>query len=366
MVLSSIYLRESWKYGERAFRNCMLDVGHALGAVGTAASCLGWQIAIQDEVGTEDLYSLLGMDDVDLEAERPNCLLAIFNDGVIHNVSLSSETMRAFHSASFKGRPNVLSVDQVDWPIINSVSGATSKPAKMDVYEKKAAFAKRKASSEICRVIRRRRSAQAMDGRTTISSDKFYEILRLTLPNQLPLSLFPWKPHVDLVLFIHRIQGLESGLYLLARDEGRVDELRNLMAADFAWERNKSSTKDLKLYLLAQGDLRPMARQASCHQEIAYDGCFAVAMLAEFEKPIEIGPWFYNRLYWECGMIGQLLYLGAETIGFRGCWIGCFFDDFVHELLGFMGMKFQDLYHFTVGKALEDKRLITLPPYSLA
>jgi len=65
-------------------------------------------------------------------------------------------------------------------------------------------------------------------------------------------------------------------------------------------------------------------------------------------------------------MIGQLLYLGAETIGFRGCWIGCFFDDFVHELLGFMGMKFQDLYHFTVGKALEDKRLITLPPYSLA
>jgi len=90
-------------------------------------------------------------------------------------------------------------------------------------------------------------------------------------------------------------------------------------------------------------------------------------MLAEFEKPIqEIGPWFYNRLYWECGVIGQLLYLGAEIIGFRGCGIGCSFDDFVHRMLGLTGMEFQDLYHFTVSKALEDKRLITLPPFSLA
>ena len=151
------------------------------------------------------------------------------------------------------------------------------------------------------------------------------------------------------------------------RDEDLVDELRNLMAADFTWERNKSSPKDLELYLLAQGDLRHMAQQASCHQEIAYGGCFAVAILAEFEKPIrEIGPWFYNRLFWECGVIDQLLYLGAEIIGFRGCGIGCSFDDFVHRMLGLTGMEFQDLYHFAVGKALEDKRLITLPPFSLA
>ena len=30
--LTSIFWREAWKYGERAFRYCQHDVGHALGA----------------------------------------------------------------------------------------------------------------------------------------------------------------------------------------------------------------------------------------------------------------------------------------------------------------------------------------------
>ena len=34
LILSSIYWREAWKYGERALRYCNLDVGHALGALG--------------------------------------------------------------------------------------------------------------------------------------------------------------------------------------------------------------------------------------------------------------------------------------------------------------------------------------------
>ena len=32
VVLSSIFWREAWKYGERAFRYCNHDVGHALAA----------------------------------------------------------------------------------------------------------------------------------------------------------------------------------------------------------------------------------------------------------------------------------------------------------------------------------------------
>jgi hypothetical protein len=87
-------------------------------------------------------------------------------------------------------------------------------------------------------------------------------------------------------------------------------------------------------------------------------------MLSEFERPLqEIGAWFYPRLYWECGMIGQSLYLGAEVKGFRGCGIGCYFDDAVHEMLGLKGRAYQDLYHFTVGKAIDDPRITTLPAY---
>ena len=58
-------------------------------------------------------------------------------------------------------------------------------------------------------------------------------------------------------------------------------------------------------------------------------------MLAEFERPLtEHGAWVYPRLFWECGMIGQVLYLEAEAAGLRGTGIGCFFDDGMHSLLG--------------------------------
>jgi hypothetical protein len=88
-------------------------------------------------------------------------------------------------------------------------------------------------------------------------------------------------------------------------------------------------------------------------------------MIAEFERPmIEHGAWFYRRLFWETGVIGQILYLEAEAAGVRATGIGCFFDDPVHEIFGFHGMAYQSLYHFTVGAHVEDTRLTTLPPYT--
>ncbi len=63
-------------------------------------------------------------------------------------------------------------------------------------------------------------------------------------------------------------------------------------------------------------------------------------------------------------MIGQVLYLEAESLALRGTGIGCFFDDPVHEVFGFSSWQFQSLYHFTVGGAVEDRRLTTLPPYT--
>jgi len=136
------------------------------------------------------------------------------------------------------------------------------------------------------------------------------------------------------------------------------------MLEEFVWERSSRTPHDLEFFLLAQGDRRLAAKEASCRQDIASDGCFAAAMLSLFEEPLQkYGPWYYSRLFWECGMIGQAFYLAGEAAGFQGCGIGCFFDDIVHRMLGLSGWKYQDLYHFTVGKALPDPRLIDLPAY---
>ena len=60
--LTSIYWRESWKYGERAFRYCQHDVGHAIGAVAISAGSLGWCARLLERVGISALECLLGID----------------------------------------------------------------------------------------------------------------------------------------------------------------------------------------------------------------------------------------------------------------------------------------------------------------
>jgi nitroreductase len=166
------------------------------------------------------------------------------------------------------------------------------------------------------------------------------------------------------VVFVHRVKDLVPGLYLLVRDGSQEGTLRAELNSSFAWEQPPACPEDLALYRLERGDARAIARQVSCHQEIASDGCFSLGMLTEFEGPLaRLGPWFYRRLLWECGLIGQVLYLEAEAAGMRGTGIGCFFDDAVHQLLGLETMRFQSLYHFTVGYPVEDSRLTTLPAY---
>ena len=79
-----------------------------------------------------------------------------------------------------------------------------------------------------------------------------------------------------------------------------------------------------------QGTSGNKVRLDGDNQEIAGNSAFAVAMLAGFDPLLRPAPYRYRHLHWECGMIGQVLYLTAEACGLRGTGIGCFFDDEVH------------------------------------
>lgn len=170
----------------------------------------------------------------------------------------------------------------------------------------------------------------------------------------------------NLLLFGRVLSTGEGGIYLLARDPATQDSLRQSTRQHFAWSAPPGCPEQLPLFLLEECDARRMAVQVSCRQEIAGDGAFSLGMIAEFEPRLRRhGPWFYRRLFWESGVIGQVLYLEAEAAGVRATGIGCFFDDPVHQVLGFKDATFQSLYHFTVGGPVEDPRLTTLPPYGL-
>ena len=183
----------------------------------------------------------------------------------------------------------------------------------------------------------------------------------------MPWDSLPWDPTIHLALFVHRVDGLLPGMYMLLRntDPSLKQTFQRCMHQQFAWTVPEQCPASLPLYLLEDGNAQRIATQVSCHQEIAGAGAFSLGMIAEFEASLEKhGPWFYKRLFWETGLIGQVLYLEAEAAGVRSTGIGCFFDDPVHRVLGwYPDTQFQSLYHFTVGGPVEDHRLTTLPPY---
>jgi len=369
---TSIHWREAWKYGERAYRYCQHDAGHAMGAMSLAAAGLGWQATLLDDLGTDSVAALLGvLDPQGAEPETPDCVLAIYPQGeACRTLTLPGDMVARFASVPWQGRPNVLSPSHVEWPIIDRVSAAACKPPTNQVHgvarPTGSPLGIGAAPIAFRQMIFQRRSAVALDGRTGITRDGFYQILAQTLAgsDQFPFNMLPWTPRIHLALFVHRVQDLDPGLYLLVRDPGQTVALRAATKPEFAWEKPAACPDGLPLYRLLTGNAQDLAEQISCHQAIAADGCFALGMIAEFERPLQHdGAWAYPRLFWESGVVGQVLYLEAEATGIRGTGIGCYFDDPMHRVLGLTTLQYQSLYHFTMGGPVNDPRLRTLPPY---
>ena len=373
--LSSIYWREAWKYGARAFRYCAHDCGHAIAAVAYAAAALGLRTRLLAEPGDADVARLLGLDrDADFagaEREAPDCLLWV-GTGDPPTVDALA---RAVDGAQWSGAANALSPAHVEWREIDRVHAATSRPRTplaprfaprgVPPMEKAPALDLPAAT-----IIRQRRSAVDFDGVTSIDAEAFYAILEPLVPRAgvPPWDAWPHAPRVQLALFVHRVAGLAPGLYVFVRAAEAAERLRRATRPDWLWR--KCGPDALELFLLVEHDLRDAARSVCCHQDIAADSCFALGMLADFAS-LEREPWRYRELYWECGMVGQVLYLEAEAAGIRATGIGCFFDDPMHGLLGLPPggggpRPWQSLYHFTAGGAVEDLRLATLPPYSFS
>lgn len=376
--LTSIYWRESWKYGERAFRYCNHDVGHAVGAVACSARALGWELRLVEGIADEDLARLLGTHlQSGIEAEQGDCLLVLYPagaQGVEQSIAhlLPEDWRRRVPDISFSGEPNRLSREHHPWPAIDEVSRATRRsrdagPAQHEPVQDLDAVppsARPDRGFPAEEIIRKRRSAVDMDSLTMLDRDTFYGMLEHTLPARFPYVTLPGPPRVSLAIFVHRVDDLEPGLYLLIRGASHQASLRDSLKREFEWQTPMGCPNGLRLYRLLTGDARQVAKQISCHQDIAGDGVFSLGMLAEYGASLETGDAsIYPRLFWETGLIGQALYLEAEAAGVRGTGIGCFFDDLMHELLGIGDDSWQSLYHFTVGGPVEDTRIKTIPPY---
>jgi SagB-type dehydrogenase family enzyme len=383
--LSSVPWREAWKYGERAFRYCQHDAGHALATLRIAAAALGWQMFLLDGVGDADISHLLGLDrEADFagaEREHPE-LIAVVTPAQTKESpgfpgELPVEALRLVGAGSWHGKANALShTHAADWPVIDDVARATDRARHAGIEDdfsrsppEEELFVPlvRSGSFDVGKVILGRRSAVSMDAKTSIPADTFFRVLARLVPTRdrrcMPWDAIPWRPRIHLGLFVHRVRDVPPGLYALARDPERVEDLRAGIHRPFLWHRPQDCPPGLPFFLLEEGDWQEVAIHVSCGQGIAGDGAFSLAMIADYADAIAAhGAAFYKNLFWEAGVVGQVLYLEAEEAGIRATGIGCYFDEMVHHLFGLSG-GWRSLYHFTVGGPVEDLRLTTLPAY---
>lgn len=382
--LSSIHWREAWKYGERAFRYCQHDVGHAIGALRLAAATLGWNAMLLDGLADETIEALLGLnraeDFAGAEREHPDAVLAVWPADAPPAQravprQLDAALVHQLTREGWRGAANRLSRDDpVRWEAIDDAAIATRKPATetaaFDTPQEPAIERDDHAADDgpaAGQIILQRRSLLACDGATSITADAFYRMLARVMPHgdlppgrrPMPWDTIGWDPTMHLGLFVHRVDGLAPGLYVLVRGPAALGRLKHAMHERFEWSTPPGCPADLPLRLLEPGDARRLATRLSCHQDIAGHGIFSLGMLADYQEALFThGAWFYRRLFWEAGLIGQVLYLEAEAAGVAATGIGCYFDDPVHQVFGLQGLAFQSLYHFTVGGAVGDPRLV--------
>jgi SagB-type dehydrogenase family enzyme len=368
IALTSIHWREAWKYGERAFRYCQHDLGHAIAAVTMAARLVGWHARLLPDWSHREIAALVGLDRdedwVEAEREEPGCLLELVRAGSSVAAGRPPVDSRAIVEAVRRGRwtglASRLSEDHVQWTFIDEIARATEDPGRPSPTTPPPRTLPNRGYPPS--LILQRRSALAFDGLSSIGAKGFFAMLSRVMPSsEPPWTTLWWEPRLHLAIFVHRVDGLDPGLYLLPRTPRGANRLRDAMHRDFDWE---TATPDLPLVRLARGDSRRLAERLSCDQPIAADGFFSLGMIADFDAGLRAyGAAFYRHLFWESGVIGQMLYLEAEAASARSTGIGCFYDDPVHETLGLTGHDFQSLYHFTVGIPVEDPRLTTEPGY---
>ena len=388
VALTSIHWRESWKYGERAFRYCQHDLGHAIGALGLSAALCGWRATLLPDWSHRAVAALTGVDRdedyVEAEREEPACLMLVTRrgeegSGVFSSSSTSRKTPDPFSwrrcgkaggsaarvssaRSTCNGRSSTRSRGRQRIQGVSRSTQSTQRNKTLRSLRSLRSIRPRIAGSMRARSF----SGAAAPSRSTADRRPIARRSCACCRVRYTVPLLHGTPCGGRRAFTSRCsctgwKGLVPGLYLLVRAESTVPRLRAAFRREFIWE---PVADGFPLWRLQAGDYRAASQRLSCDQEIAADGFFSLGMIADFDAALEMrGPSFYRQLFWESGVVGQVLYLEAEAAGARATGIGCYYDDPVHQLLGLSGHAFQSLYHFTVGMPVEDGRLTTEPGY---
>jgi hypothetical protein len=164
------------------------------------------------------------------------------------------------------------------------------------------------------RCIRERRSAHDFHP-SPIPLEKFVNFLGRMLPSvsRVPYDCITSTLGINIGLFVYRVDNLTPGYYVLVRDPGSLQKLKDVTAhRKFKWSGVKEIPENIPLFLLEEGDKSVVAQNAaecSCKQNLVSQSAFCCCMFADIQHVITSDLSLYRQLHFECGMIGQMLYV---------------------------------------------------------
>jgi SagB-type dehydrogenase family enzyme len=332
-VLTSIAWREAWKYGDRAYRYCLHDMGHAWQALALAAQAIGCDSYAVGHYPDDEVSWFCRLH----EDEWPMLIVELRGN------SIPLRESRACESAWYGGEANQLSRERTAFPRIEGIHQATKLspplPHGISVHEADPSGnspMKLPLSSSSCRtfgeIARSRRSAlNFVGGIHSISREQLSAMLALTTR---PFSAdFARTRFIQLYVYVHRVDGLQAGVYRLWPEHTQLEQIKS-------------------------GDQRVAAAGLSLGQDLAGNACVAFSMIADLERATTVhGERGYRYAHFEAGAIGHRLYLAAEALGLRATGIGAFYDEEVHRYLDLTPERGQVVYHFAIGHPVPDPRM---------
>jgi SagB-type dehydrogenase family enzyme len=322
--LTSIFCREAWKYGERAYRYCCHDLGHAMMSALLSARALGLTGGAVAHFSDVRLARTMGLAESD---EAPMAFL-------VFPPQKSSIEFPAAPVEPVAGIPNELSAKEVCYELLLGIHASTALPepagplprssiAHSPLVGGDAALPDSLHDAPLGSIVRRRRSALDFDaGTPPMGRDELNQLLdfatrdwRADWRGNLDGETAPIERGADFVslyLYVHRVRDCDPGVYRWDQAGRKLEELH-------------------------RGNVQRVAAFLSLEQALAGNSCFTVSMIADLGEAARVfGNRGYRYVYFEAGAIGQRLYIGAEALSWNATGIGAFYDDDVHRYLGFL------------------------------
>ncbi len=332
-VLTSVVWREAWKYGERAYRYCLHDIGHAWQALALSARAIGCDHFTLGHFVDDNVAQMVHLNG----DEWPMLIVSL------HGKCIPVHEADTGKTVWFGGQANQLSKETIAHPLIDSIhlatkrsDGGSSDPSAVEFVPAGSGGIRLSSPASSTRsfgeVARMRRSAlDFLGGMQSMSLTQLSAILASTAQ---PLSAdFAGRRFVQLYLYAHRVDGLQPCICRFWPDRGELEHIKS-------------------------GDQRVVAAGLSLGQDLAGNSCVTFSMIGDLDGAARTyGDRGYRYVHFEAGAIGHRLYLAAEALGLGATGIGAFYDDEVHRHLNLVPPKEQVVYQFAIGYPVPDPRV---------